>query len=122
MSVCSGVTATFAGEAVARVREFGMLRHLSVSPLAVAAQLACEALLRLATGAAGGLALGLLIGWVLIHRVNPQSFHWTWTCVFRWRCSPPSFVVLLLVGTTAAVLAARQAMGVAPVRAVREDW
>ena len=117
-----GVTATFAGEAVARVREFGMLRHLGVSPLAVAAQLACEALLRLATGAAGGLALGLLIGWVLIHRVNPQSFHWTMDMRIPLAVLAASFVVLLLVGTTAAVLAARQAMGVAPVRAVREDW
>jgi putative ABC transport system permease protein len=78
--------------------------------------------LLLVVGAAWGLRVGLSIAWVLIARVNPQSFHWTMDIHWPTGLLAASALTLVTVGTLAAVLAARQAMGAAPVRAVREDW
>ncbi|MEZ5605132.1 MAG: hypothetical protein R3E41_13260 [Burkholderiaceae bacterium] len=58
---------------------------------------------------------------VLIHRVNPQSFHWTMEVSWpgpagaRGDSCPRS-------ASAQQVLAARSAMSDAPVRALREDW
>ncbi len=72
-----GVTATYAGEALARAREFGMLRHLGVTRAGIARMFALESAALIVTGVAWGAGIGVLIAMVLIHRVNPQSFHWT---------------------------------------------
>jgi putative ABC transport system permease protein len=118
----AGVTATFAGEAIARAREFGMLRHLGMTGWQVARQLAGESLLLVSIGVIWGAAIGVAIAWVLVDRVNPQSFHWTMDLTVPFDALIASGLALILAGTLAAVWAGRQAMTAAPLRAVREDW
>lgn len=117
-----GVTATYTGEALARAREFGMMRHLGITRRQVARQLALESMMLISTGAAWGLMVAGALAWVLIERVNPQSFHWTMDVSVPWGLLGGSALLLISLGTFAAVIAARHAMGAYPVRAVREDW
>jgi len=117
-----GVTATYAGEALARAREFGMLRHLGLTRAAIVRMFALESGLLIVTGIAWGAAAGVMIAMVLIHRVNPQSFHWTMDVAWPWTLLGTSAGALLALGILAAVLASRSATGRAPVHAVREDW
>jgi len=117
-----GVAATFAGEAVARGREFGLLRQLGVTRRAIGGQLAIEAALLLCCGVLWGLLVGVAIAWVLIDWVNPQSFHWTMDMQLPTGILSASAIGLVLIGTATAAIASRQAAGQSPVRAVRADW
>ena len=117
-----GVTATYAGEALARVREFGMLRHLGVTRASISRMFALESGILIGAGVAWGAAIGVMIAMVLIHRVNPQSFHWTMDVAWPKGLLATSAFALVSLGIAAAVLASRRATGSAPVRAVREDW
>lgn len=117
-----GVAAAYAGEALARSREFGMLRHLGVTRSQVARIFAAEAAAMVTIGVAWGAALGAVIAMVLIHRVNPQSFHWTMDTTWPTELLAATAAALIATGVAAAVLAARSATGQGPVRAVREDW
>jgi putative ABC transport system permease protein len=84
--------------------------------------LAAEGALLAALGAAAGLICGIAISLVLVYVVNRQSFNWT--IDFH----PPllflgSLIAILLgLAVVTAVLSGREAMGMGPVRAVREDW
>src|SRR5207302_1340462 len=73
----AGVAATFSAQILARTKEFGMLRHVGVSRGQIIAMLLDEGALLGAVGVIAGLGLGIAMGEVLIHVVNPQSFHWT---------------------------------------------
>ena len=117
-----GVATTFAGEALSRRREFGTLRHLGVTGRAVAAQIALEAAALVAVGVAWGAAVGGAIAWVLIRRVNPDSFHWTMDVTVPWGLVATTAAALVGLGVLVAWISARQASGQAPVQAVRADW
>lgn len=117
-----GVAATYAGEALARAREFGMLRHLGVTRGQIVRMFALESGLLITAGVAWGAVVGVLIAMVLIHRVNPQSFHWTMDVAWPVELLAASAVSLIVLGVGAAVAASRSATGSSPVRAVREDW
>jgi len=117
-----GVAATYAGEAIARAREFGMLRHLGVTRAQVASMFAAESATLITAGVAWGGVLGVAIALVLIHRVNPQSFHWTMDVAWPIGLLGATAASLVALGVLAAVLASRSASGTNPVRAVREDW
>ena len=117
-----GVAATYTGQALARAREFGMLRHLGVTRAQIVRLFAIESGLLIAVGVAWGGLLGVLIAVVLVHRVNPQSFHWTMEMHWPGPLLGASAAALIGLGIVAAVLAARSAAGESPVRAVREDW
>ena len=117
-----GVASAWAAEGLARVREFGMLRHLGLRRREVARLFAAEAALQIGIAAAWGTVLGVMIAMVLVHRVNPQSFHWTMDLSWPVGLLGAAAAALLALGVAAAVLAARSAMSEAPVRALREDW
>ena len=117
-----GVAATYAGEAIARAREFGMLRHLGLTRGGVVRTFALESALLILAGIGWGAAVGTLIALVLVHRVNPQSFHWTMDLAWPVPLLATSAAALLVFGVLTAVLASRSATGTGPVRAVREDW
>ena len=72
-----GVSASFSAQVLVRRREFGLLRHLGLSRAQVLGLVAAEGALWTVLGAVAGLALGLAVSAVLVHVVNPQSFHWT---------------------------------------------
>jgi putative ABC transport system permease protein len=117
-----GIAATFSAQAIARTREFGMLRHLGVTRGQILALLAIEGLLVTALAIAVGLAAGLAVAWVLVEIVNPQSFHWTMD--FRLPLGLVVGLILSLLGAAAvtALIAGRRAVSGDAILAVREDW
>jgi len=117
-----GVAAACAGEALARAREFGMLRHVGVQRRQIVAQLAIEATLGVSVAVAWGGVIGAAIGLVLIERVNPQSFHWTMQVHWPIGLLALSAAALIAAALIAALLAARSALGTGPLAAVRQDW
>jgi putative ABC transport system permease protein len=67
--------------------------------------------------------LGLLISQILIHRVNPQSFHWTMDT------SVPYFALITLMlalvgsGITAALWASKRNLNpINLITTLREEW
>ena len=72
-----GVAATFSSQAMARSREFGMLRHIGVTRGQILRVLALEGTLATLNAILVGLLAGLVIALVLIRVINPQSFHWS---------------------------------------------
>ena len=79
-------------------------------------------ILVLLLGALAGLALGLGVSLVLVHVVNPQSFHWTMDLVLPWARLLALCVAVVIAGTATAWLAGRAAAGRDAVQAVKEDW
>jgi putative ABC transport system permease protein len=116
-----GVIASQSAQALARKREFGLLRHLGLSRGALLRLLWIEAGLVGGAGALAGLGLGLGLSAVLVYVVNPQSFHWSMEMHL------PLLRLTVLVGLAfaaavgASVLAGRRALHTDAVRAVRED-
>src|SRR5712691_3102393 len=117
-----GLSSGFGALALARRREFGMLRHLGMTRRQIGAMLAAQGLLVSAIGLGVGLALGLLISLVLIHVVNRQSFHWGMDLHLPWQLLAEFVAVMLALATLTAVASGRQAMGGDVVGAVKEDW
>jgi putative ABC transport system permease protein len=69
-----------------------------------------------------GLTLGLVMSQVLIHVINPQSFHWTMETRLPWIVFAVVTAALISASAGAALLAGRRALSMDAVRAVREDW
>jgi putative ABC transport system permease protein len=69
-----------------------------------------------------GLLTGWVVGLILIHVVNRQSFHWSMELHLPWLplALLAALVIAAAVGT--AVWSGRAAMSEDVVRAVREDW
>jgi putative ABC transport system permease protein len=117
-----GVAASLSAQVLSRRKEFGLLAHLGFTRRQVAGLVAIETGTWVAAGVAVGLALGIAVAAVLVHVVNPQSFHWTMALVL-----PPAPLAALclavgVAGTGTALLAARQAAARPAVLAVKEDW
>ena len=117
-----GVAATFSAQAIARTREFGMLRHVGVTRGQVLWVFALEGALATGHALLVGLVTGLLVSLVLIRVVNRQSFHWTMDFNLPTTLIAVLCIALLLCATVTAALAGRRATGVSPLRAVHEDW
>jgi putative ABC transport system permease protein len=118
----AGIGASFSAQALARAREFGMLRHLGTTRRELMRLLGLEAAGLTLFGIAAGGALGLAIALVLIRVVNPQSFHWNMDLAVPWGLLGAVTLMLLAAGIGTALLSTRQATGTGPLRAVREDW
>ncbi len=117
-----GVAASFSAQVLARRKEFGLLQHLGLTRRQVLAVVAGEGLAWTAIGSAAGLALGLAVAVVLVHVVNPQSFHWTMDLMLPWLRLAALCVAVVAAGTLTAWLAGRAAAGRDMVLAVKEDW
>ena len=118
----AGLATTFSAQAIARTREFGMLRHVGVTRRQVLAVLAAEATLVTLLAAALGLGAGLGIAAVLVHVVNPQSFHWTMEMRVPTGLLITLSTSLLLAAALTATLAGQRALSIDAVRAVKDDW
>jgi putative ABC transport system permease protein len=118
----AGLAATFSAQAIARTREFGMLRHLGVTSRQILAVLAAEAVLVTLLAAALGLAAGLGVAWILTAVVNPQSFHWTMDLHVPALLLAGLAAALLAAAAAASTLAGRRALSIDAVRAVKDDW
>jgi putative ABC transport system permease protein len=107
---------------LARRRELGMLRHLGLTRRQLAGMLAAEGALLAITGALAGVASGAAISLVLVYVVNRQSFNWSIDMHPPYLLLGTLVAVLIVLAVGTAIVAAREAMGMGPVRAVREDW
>ncbi len=118
----TGIAATFSAQAIVRMREFGMLRHLGVTRGQILALLAIEGLLVTLLAIVLGLAVGLAIAWILVDFVNPQSFHWTMDFRVPFPLVAGLIAALLAAAALTALVAGRRAVAPDAVLAVRADW
>jgi putative ABC transport system permease protein len=117
-----GIAASFSAQVLARRKEFGLLAHLGFTRTQVLAIIAGEGAAWTAIGAVAGLLLGLAVSVVLVHVVNPQSFHWTMDLLVPWLRLLALCAAVVAAGTVTAWLAGRAAAGHDAVMAVKEDW
>ena len=117
-----GVAASFSAQVLARRKEFGLLAHLGFTRRQVLAVVAGEGAAWTVMGCVAGLLLGLAVSVVLVHVVNPQSFHWTMDMQVPWLRLMAVCAAVVLAGTLTAWLAGRAAAGRDAVLAVKEDW
>lgn len=117
-----GVAASFSAQVLARRKEFGLLAHLGLTRRQILGVVALEGLAWTALGALAGLVLGLAVSVVLVHVVNPQSFHWTMELVLPWLRLLALCAAVVAAGTLTAWLAGRAAASHDAVQAVKEDW
>ena len=117
-----GLSSSVGAIVLARRREFGMLRHLGMTRSQIGAMLAAEGGLLAMLGVAVGLALGGTISLVLIHVVNRQSFNWSMDLHPPYGLLAGLSLLLILLSSLTAYLSGREATGIGPVRAVKEDW
>jgi len=117
-----GISVAFGAQALARRREFGVLRHIGMTRREIGVMLGCEGALAAALGAAFGVATGWVIGLILIHVVNRQSFHWSMELHMPWLPLAMLAAATIASAAATAVWSGRAAMTDDVVRAVREDW
>jgi len=118
----AGIAASFSAQVLARRREFGLLVHLGLTRRQIVGVVAGEGAAWTAAGALAGLALGLAVAVVLVHVVNPQSFHWTMELLLPWGRLAALCAAVLLAGSVTAAISARAAASRDAVTAVKEDW
>jgi putative ABC transport system permease protein len=117
-----GVAASFSAQVLARRKEFGLLAHLGLTRQQILRLIANEGLVWTLVGALAGVLLGLGVASILVHVVNPQSFHWTMDMVLPWARLAALALAVVCAGTLTAWLAGRAAAGRDAVVAVKEDW
>ena len=117
-----GVAASFSAQVLARRKEFGLLAHLGLTRRQVLTVVASEGAAWTIVGAAAGTVLGLAVSVVLVHVVNPQSFHWTMDLRVPGGRLLALAAAVVAAGTVTAWLAGRAAAGRDAVMAVKEDW
>jgi putative ABC transport system permease protein len=117
-----GIAASLSAQVLARRKEFGLLAHLGLTRRQVIGVVAGEGAAWLAAGVLVGLALGLAISVVLVHVVNPQSFHWTMDLVLPWGRLALLCAAVIVAGVATAAFSARAAASRSAVLSVKEDW
>lgn len=117
-----GVAASFSAQALSRIREFGMLRHIGMTPRQILTMLALEGGLLTVLGTVLGFTLGWCISLILVFIVNPQSFHWTMQMSLPWKELLAVALVLMASAAMTALASGRRAVSGNAIRAVREDW
>ena len=117
-----GVAASFSAQVLARRKEFGLLTHLGLTRRQILGVVAGEGAAWTLIGSVAGLGLGLAVSLVLVHVVNPQSFHWTMDLVLPWLRLLGLCALVVVAGTLTAWLAGRAAASKDAVLAVKEDW
>ena len=117
-----GIAASFSAQVLARRKEFGLLAHLGLTRGQILALVAAEGATWTAIGSVAGLGLGLAVSVVLVHVVNPQSFHWTMDLLVPWMRLLALCAAVVAAGTLTAWLSGRAAAGRDAVLAVKEDW
>ncbi|NCP40405.1 MAG: ABC transporter permease, partial [Rhodoferax sp.] len=117
-----GVAASFSAQVLSRRKEFGLLAHLGLTRRQILGVVALEGAAWTTLGAIAGLGLGLVVSAVLVHVVNPQSFHWSMDLMLPWLKLLALCLAVVAAGTLTAWLAGRAAAGKDAVLAVKEDW
>ncbi len=117
------VAAGFAGQALLRQKEFALVQQLGQSSSQLTKWISVESGLLLALASCWGTVLGLLMSQILIHRVNPQSFHWTMETSLPTVAIVVLTLVTVLLGILVAVWAAKRNLNAERLAlSLREDW
>jgi len=118
-SVAAGVT----GQLLLRRREFGLLAHLGLSQKDSLRLVSLEVGLLLAVAVVWASVLGGLMSQILIHKVNPESFHWTMNTHFDVGQWVAISAVLLVLGVLGARWAAGQGLDSKRLaESLKADW
>jgi len=117
-----GVAASLSAQVLARRKEFGLLAHLGLRRRQVLGLVTLESLAWLGAGCVVGVGLGLAVAVVLVHVVNPQSFHWTMPLQVPFARLAALAAAVMLAGGITAAFSARHAASAQAVLAVKEDW
>ncbi len=117
-----GVAASFSAQVLARRKEFGLLAHLGLTRRQILSVVALEGAAWTGLGAIAGVVLGLAVALVLVHVVNPQSFHWTMDLALPWGRLLALALAVVASGTLTAWITGRAAAAQDAVLAVKEDW
>ncbi len=117
-----GVAASFSAQVLSRRKEFGLMAHLGFTRVQVLQLVAAEGGVYTACGAAVGVTLGVALGWVLVHVVNPQSFRWTMPMQLPWARMGLLWAAVVACGALTAWLTGRAAVSHSAVVSVKEDW
>ena len=117
-------TATgFAGQALLRQKEYALVYYLGQSTAQRTAWITSESGLLLGLAVIWGTLLGLLISQILIHRVNPQSFHWTMDTSVPYLALTTLMLALVGCGIAAALWASKRNLNSTNlITALREEW
>lgn len=118
-SVAAGVS----GQLLLRRREFGLLAHLGLSAGDRLRLVSLEVGLLMAFAVLWASALGGLMSQILIHKVNPESFHWTMNTHVDW--GQWFFISVLLIGLGVWTARWAASQGLDPQRlaaSLRADW
>jgi putative ABC transport system permease protein len=117
-----GVSVSFSVQAIARRREFGVLRHLGMTRREIGMMLGMEGAVITAFGTALGIGVGWVISLILVHVVNRQSFHWSMELHIPWAALAGLAILIIVGAALTALWSGRAAMKDDVVHAVREDW
>ncbi|MBL8346131.1 MAG: ABC transporter permease [Rubrivivax sp.] len=117
-----GIAASLSAQVLARRKEFGLLTHLGLTRRQLLVLVTAEAAAWVAAGVLVGLLLGLAVSAVLVHVVNPQSFHWTMQMVLPAGRLAALCAAVFAAGTLTSAWAARGATARSAVLSVKEDW
>ena len=117
------VATGFAGQALLRQKEYALVHYLGQSSAQRTSWISAESGLLLGLAVIWGTILGLLMSQILIHRVNPQSFHWTMDTSVPYFALITLMLVLVGSGIAAALWAAKRNLNRANlITALREEW
>ena len=116
-----GVSAAFSAQALARRAEFGVLRHLGLSRRELMQMLAAEAALLALASSLVGYAAGFGASLVLIHVINPESFHWSMDLIQPWGQLALFYGALLVLAVATAMAGVHGSMGAAALMAVKTE-
>jgi putative ABC transport system permease protein len=117
------VATGFAGQALLRQKEYALVYYLGQSSTQRTAWISAESGLLLGLAVIWGSILGLLMSQILIHRVNPQSFHWTMDTSVPYLALITLMLALVGSGIAAAMWASKRNLNPANlITALREEW
>jgi putative ABC transport system permease protein len=117
------VATGFAGQALLREKEYALVYYLGQSSTQRIAWISSESGLLLGLAVIWGTLLGLIMSQILIHRVNPQSFHWTMDTSLPFFALITLMLALLGLGIAAALWASKRTLNPANlISALRAEW
>jgi putative ABC transport system permease protein len=117
-----GVAASFGAQAMARQKEFAVLIHLGAKDTWLDIQLALEGGVLTLAGALWGVFIGFAMSWVLIERVNPQSFHWTMDIDIPWLALIAGVLAITICASFCSGWAGRKGRAQGHLHAIKQDW
>jgi putative ABC transport system permease protein len=113
----------FAGQALLRQKEYALVNCLGQSTAQRIGWITTESGLLLGLAVIWGTLLGLLMSQILIHRVNPQSFHWTMDTSVPYFALITLMLALIGSGIAAALWASKRNLNSTNlITALREEW